>query len=122
VATPALGSILLASADPDPLRRWYEEAFDTSADSGGVLRFGELVLLIDGRDDVEARPVEGQRVILNFHVADARAAADRLDRMGVTWVAGLERRPEAWFGTLLDPDGNYLQIIEFVDGPAGGNR
>jgi hypothetical protein len=37
--------------------------------------------------------------------------------MGVTWLAELEYREPAgaWFGTVLDPDGNYPQIIELTD-------
>ena len=39
-----------------------------------------------------------------------------LDAMGVTWLAALEYREQAgaWFGTVLDPDGNYVQIIELT--------
>lgn len=49
-------------------------------------------------------------------MADARAAARRLDAMGVTWVAPLDHRDQAgaWFGTVADPDGNYVQIIELT--------
>jgi hypothetical protein len=38
-------------------------------------------------------------------------------RLGVTWLTELEyRRPEeAWFGTVINPDGNYVQIIELTE-------
>jgi predicted enzyme related to lactoylglutathione lyase len=113
---PAIGSILLASTDPGRLRAWYEQAFGVAADPDGFLRLGDVGLLIDGRDDVADVPAEPARVILNVHVADARATARRLDTMGVTWHAELEYREGAgaWFGTVLDPDGNYLQIIELT--------
>jgi predicted enzyme related to lactoylglutathione lyase len=116
-APPAIGSILLASTDPGRLRAWYERAFGMTADVDGFLRFGGVGLLIDGRQDVAARPAEPARVIVNLHVADARAIAYRLDAAGVTWVAGLEYREAAgaWFGTVLDADGNYVQIIELTD-------
>jgi hypothetical protein len=40
-----------------------------------------------------------------------------LGGIGVTWVAELEYRESAgaWFGTVQDPDGNYVQIIELTD-------
>jgi ketosteroid isomerase-like protein len=114
---PALGSVLLASRAPEQLRAWYEQALEVRADHDGFLRIGEVGLLVDGRDDVAARPVEPARVILNVHVDDARATARHLDGLGVTWVAPLEYRDAAgaWFGTVLDPDGNYLQVIELTE-------
>jgi len=87
-----------------------------TADTDGFLRFGEIGLLVDSRDDVVAKAVEPTRVILNLHVDDAEATARHLGAMGVTWLAPLEYREQAgaWFGTVLDPDGNYVQIIELT--------
>ncbi|WP_225993714.1 VOC family protein [Actinomadura rudentiformis] len=109
-----IGSILLASAEPDRLRAWYEQAFDMKADGDGFLHFGGVGVLIDGRDDVAARAAEPARMILNLHVKDAHALVERLDGLGVTWIAELEYRETggAWFATLADPDGNILQLIE----------
>jgi predicted enzyme related to lactoylglutathione lyase len=112
---PAIGSILLASHDPGRLRSWYERAFGVRANADGFLPFGGVGLLIDDRDDVAERPVEPGRIILNLHVEDARAAAAHLDDLGVEWVSPLELRDGiAWFGTVLDPDGNYVQVIELT--------
>ena len=114
--TPLIGSILLASTEPTRLRAWYEQAFSTTADTDGFLRFGDVGLLIVPRDDVAADTAEPARVIINLHVADAQAAARHLDAMEVTWLAPLEyREPDgAWFATVLDSDGNYVQIIELT--------
>ncbi|MEU5877652.1 VOC family protein [Spirillospora sp. NPDC047279] len=110
---PPIGSILLGSTDPGRLRAWYETAFDMKADGDGFLRFGEVGVLIDGRDDVAPRAAE-PRVIINLHVKNARTLAERLDGLGVTWITELEYREAggAWFATLEDPDGNVLQLIE----------
>ena len=119
MAAPPLGSILLGSANPRRLRDWYAAAL--GPDGGGftevtptmfAANFGDVGLLIDGRDDVTDRNPEPGRVILNFHVDDARATADRLNDQGVTWLVELEDRDGGVFGTLVDPDGNYVQIIE----------
>jgi len=112
-----IGSILLASTDPDALRGWYERAFGVVADPGdGFLWIGEVGLMIVRRDDIAAAPAEPARVMLNFHVDDGRAVARHLDELGVSWIAELEYREPvgAWFATLADPDGNYLQIIELT--------
>jgi catechol 2,3-dioxygenase-like lactoylglutathione lyase family enzyme len=107
-----LGSLLLGSANPDRLRKWYVDAFDPKANENGFLDFGGVGVLIDGRDDVAEKNPEPGRVVLNFHVADARATAAHLTGMGVTWLVELEDRGPGLFATLLDPDGNYVQIIE----------
>ncbi len=113
---PAIGSILLASTNPDRLRAWYEQAFGVATDIDGFIRFGGVGLLVDGRDDVGTRSPEPGRVIVNLHVDDARATARHLDSLGVTWVAKIEYREPAgaWFATAVDPDGNYVQIIELT--------
>lgn len=111
--TAQLGSILLGSADPDRLRAWYRAALSPAEGPGGFFDFGGVGVLIDGRADVSTSNPEPGRVILNFHVADARATAEHLDRLGVTWLCRVERRQDGMFGTLVDPDGNYVQIIEF---------
>lgn len=96
-----IGSILLASTDLTRLHDWYERAFGLTANTDGFLRFGDVAVLIDGRDDVAAQSAEPARVILTLHVHDARATAARLDAIGVTWVSEVEYRETtgAWFGT-----------------------
>jgi predicted enzyme related to lactoylglutathione lyase len=42
--------------------------------------------------------------------------------LGVTWLGPLEDRGHGWFGTLLDPDGNYVQIIKFTAGAGPARR
>jgi len=118
-SVPAIGTILLGTRDPERLRSWYKRAFGVTADPfDRFLRFGEVGVLIDSRPDVAASTAEPGRVILNLHVPDAPAVARHLDAaMNVTWVAPLEyrERPGAWFGTVADPDGNYVQIIELTE-------
>jgi hypothetical protein len=115
--SPVIGSILLGSTDPGRLRAWYERAFGVTADADDFLPFGNVGVLIESRADVSATSPEPGRVIINLHVEDARASAELLDSLGVSWVAGLEYREPAgaWFGTAADPDGNYVQIIELTD-------
>lgn len=116
---PSLDSMLLASTEPDRLHRWYVDALDpeedSKVDSYLVLRFGTFHVLIDKRDDVSAANPEPGRMVLNFDVGDARAAAARLDEVGTTWVAELEDRDGSLFATATDPDGNYVQIIQLSD-------
>ena len=54
--TTMIRSALLASTDPDRLRRWYEEATGAEPDVDGFLDFRSLGVLVDRRDDVGPRP------------------------------------------------------------------
>lgn len=113
---PTLDSMLLATTDPDRLASWYaavlDPTTDTKVDDYRVLQFGSFHLLIDRRDDVGERSAEPARIILNFDVADARAIAARMDELQTEWLAELEDRDGSLFATALDPDGNYVQIIQ----------
>ncbi|GAB2940314.1 VOC family protein [Nonomuraea fastidiosa] len=113
---PALGSILLSSTDPERLRTWYATALDpsenTEVNGYRVLRFGGFYLFIDGRGDIADTNPEPGRVILNFDVPDARAVVARMEQAGTQWLAGLEDRDGSLLATAIDPDGNYVQIIQ----------
>jgi catechol 2,3-dioxygenase-like lactoylglutathione lyase family enzyme len=111
---PTLGSMLVASTNVNRMREWYERAFGVAPNPDGFFEFGGVSVLIDPRDDVGDQAAEPARVIMNFHVDDARAIAAHLDSLGVTWVVPVEFRGDAWFATLIDPDGNLLQIIELT--------
>jgi predicted enzyme related to lactoylglutathione lyase len=111
---PAIGSIILASPDPGSLRAWYTDMFQVES-RDGFLGFGPVGLMITGRDEITGPALEPTRVLVNLHVEDAAALVERLEQAGVTWVARSERRPDGTFATFADPDGNHVQIIEFVD-------
>ena len=115
MVNPTLGSIMLSSTDPDRLHTWYSTALppqsDDKQDQYRILGYGGFFLFIDSRDDIGERTAEPGRVILNFDVDDAPAVAERIDGLGGSWVAPLEDRDGSLFGTAIDPDGNYVQII-----------
>jgi len=49
---------------------------------------------------------------VNFAVDDIEAAAAHLRTLGVEWLVPPEDRGIGWFATLVDPDGNYVQLIQ----------
>jgi hypothetical protein len=114
--TPALGSILLGSTQPAALRDWYRRALAPEYSGEGPIEFGGMRLLIEERDDVEPKNNQPGRVIFNFHVEDIDAAETRLRAADVEWLVAVEERPAGRFGTFVDPDGNYLQVIQFKSG------
>lgn len=116
---PSLDGMLLASTDAERLHAWYtatlDPAEDTKVDHYHVLRFGTFHLLIDTRDDIRDWNQEPGRMILNFDVDDARAIVRRMDELGTPWLAELEDRDGSLFATAIDPDGNYVQIIQLSE-------
>jgi len=111
--TPSLNSLLLGSTDPGRLRDWYATALDARADPDGFVQFGPVAVLMDQRGDVAPTAVEPGRVVLNYHVTDIQAHGRHLDELGAEWVSPIEYREAGlWFGTVRDPDGNYVQLIE----------
>jgi len=104
--------MLLGSADPDRLKDWYREGFHAEVDGYGNLNLGGFGLVIEQRDDVATRAVEPGRFIVNFAVDDIEHAAAHLRTLDVEWLVHPEDRGVGWFATLVDPDGNYVQLIQ----------
>jgi hypothetical protein len=112
-----LGSILLGTTRPAELRDWYVRTLAPGHQGDGPIDLGGVLLVIDRRDDVATKNNEPGRTILNFHVDDFDAVEARLRAAGVDWLEPVADRPAGRFGTFLDPDGNYLQIIRFTAQP-----
>ncbi|WP_084956463.1 VOC family protein [Thermoactinospora rubra] len=114
-----LAGVLLASTDPGRLDAWYRAAFepDSHAEVQGyrILTYGDFSLVIDSRSDIGDKNPEPGRVIFNFDVEDARAAVERLNGLGTPWLAELEDRDGSLFATAIDPDGNYVQLIQLSE-------
>lgn len=55
-------------------------------------------------------------MIINLHVDNARLLVAQLNGLGITWLPELEYRESdgARFATMIDPDGNYIQITELT--------
>jgi catechol 2,3-dioxygenase-like lactoylglutathione lyase family enzyme len=117
MVTPKPGSILLGTTRPAELREWYRRVLAPGHEGDGPIDLGGFLLVIDKRDDVSAKNNEPGRMILNFHVDDFDAVEEQLLAAGVDWLSPAEDRPPGRFGTFADPDGNYLQIIQFKEHP-----
>jgi hypothetical protein len=111
--TPKPGSILLGTTQPAELRDWYRRTLAPEYSGTGPIDLGSFLLVIDQRDDLETKNSEPGRMILNFHVEDFDAVEGQLRAAGVDWLTPVTDRPSGRFGTFTDPDGNYLQIIQF---------
>jgi predicted enzyme related to lactoylglutathione lyase len=111
-----LGSLILGSVDPDRLDAWYRAAFAPDAEPGNVLALGTGSIVFDRREDIGAAPAEPERILINLHVENIRTVAAHLDTLAVRWIRPVSDMPFGFLATLADPDGNYVQIIEFSHG------
>jgi hypothetical protein len=59
-------------------------------------------------DDLTGR----RRGVAAHDVDDARASAAHLRALAGSWLVELEYRRDGLSGTLIDPDGNYIQFLE----------
>src|SRR5690606_33641342 len=85
-------------------------------EEGGGFRTapGGGILYVDGHSETHGPTKEPQRVLINFSVGDLKAEQQWLKGYGVQFIR--EEGREYWggvFSTFLDPDGNYLQRLEF---------
>lgn len=119
MSTASLMSLMLSSTDPERLHGWYTSVLPPSTDDQQeqyrVLGYGGFYLFLDSRDDVGAKTAEPGRVVLNFDVDDAPGFVARVDEQGTEWLAPLEDRDGSLFVTAIDPDGNYVQVIQLSE-------
>lgn len=112
--------VIIGSTDPERLIEWYRAALEPLGARWHehMLIIGEHAIIgFDRRDDVADKAAEPGRQLLNITVRDIRAAEKHLNGLGVTWVRPVEDTGRGWFfSTLLDPVGNYLQILQGPDG------
>ena len=111
-----LGSVVLGSTDPHRLRSWYRTILAIDDDNGGsnLELGGASRLIFDRRADVAATSTEPGRILVNLYVDDIDAVTTRLAGLDVAWVRPVEPFPPGLIATIRDPDGNYVQLIQFV--------
>ncbi|HLY30970.1 MAG TPA: VOC family protein [Ktedonobacterales bacterium] len=108
-----LGSVIIATANPARLKAFYCEVLGVPVNAQGRLVSGGIIIHPAYHSAVQHAPAEPYRAMLTFDTADIYASAKALKARGVVFV----REPEqehwgGWVATFLDPDGNYLQLLQ----------
>jgi len=114
---PSIGSLLVGSSQVETMKDWYRRAFGVTENEMGAFTFGSVQLFVEEHSEVSGPTMEPARVILNLDVEDCREVEAHLEQMGVTWVRTVEQMPFGLIGTIADPDGNYIQIIQWGASP-----
>lgn len=107
----SLSGFVVGSPRPAVLAGWYRDALGLDG-AGTRLDAGAMTMRIEDDARLPARAREPVRLMPNFVVDDAGAAERRLIGLGVTWIRELEATSWGRIATVLDPDGNYVQLFE----------
>ena len=113
MTVPPISSLMIGSDQADAMKEWYSKAFGVTANDMGAFDFNGFQLFIEAHTDVAGPAKEPARVIINMNVDDCRAVEAQLKQHGVRWIREVEQMPFGLIGTVADPDGNYLQIIQW---------
>lgn len=113
MSAPPIGSLLIGSSQVAAMKQWYENAFGVSANEMGAYDFGGVGLFIEEHSQVSGPTKEPARLIINLNVDDCRALEAHLKSQNVSWEREVEQMPFGLIGTVTDPDGNFIQIIQW---------
>lgn len=107
----------ITSDNPDGMNAFYRDivGLPRREDMGEhAYDMGGATLFLDTHSSTAGPAREPHRYLLDFFVDDLAAEQKRLEAAGVTFIRSAGR--EYWGGTIstfLDPDGNYVQLIEY---------
>lgn len=105
------------SENPERLIEFYRDTVQLPAQEGmgpGAFNAAGAILVIDGHSDVKGKTKEAPRYLFNYVVDDIAAEHARLEAAGVPSIRKMGK--EYWGGvisTFVDPDGNYVQVMEY---------
>ncbi len=117
-------NINLNTSQPEAMNAFYGETLGLTQDpvSFGYVVTPEVHIHLDTHSELSGPTKEPARLLVNFMVDDLAAEQAALEAKGVKFIrtAGVEY----WGGkisTFPDPDGNYLQLMEFHPGAEGSD-
>jgi predicted enzyme related to lactoylglutathione lyase len=107
----------ITSERPDELGKFYREVvqLEPMPEAGEhAFKSGNAMFAVDGHSETKGAAKEPHRVLISFMVDDLAGEQKRLEDQGVKFIRSAGK--EFWGGvisTFTDPDGNYIQLIEF---------
>lgn len=115
-------ALILTSENPTMLLEFYRdtiglpEVFDSGPGGGlegGAVRVGDASLVIEAHSETRGPATEPHRHLLDLHVDDVHVQQERLRELGVHFIRPATKEDFGGFvATFLDPDGNYVQLVQ----------
>ena len=111
-----IGGVFFPAKDPEALSAWYAEHLGVLApptDYGGrvwMQEAGATVFAPMAADSPFFTP--GSKLWINFRVDDLQALCAELESSGIAVDRDPEEYPNGVFASLLDPEGNQIQLWE----------
>jgi len=112
----------ITSERPGELFRFYRDvlALPEARGMGPAVEVAGGVIFFDAHSQTRGGAKEPQRHFTSLAVEDISAEQARIEAQGVSFIRRKGREP--WGGivsTFLDPDGNYVQLVEIMEEEAG---
>lgn len=109
--------IIISTGDLARLLPFYRDTLglgtEMESDRFAVLGGGQIA--VGHHSEVEGKSRDPNRVIVNLKVDSCKAEYERLRAMGVEFIREPSREAQDLIiATLLDPDGNTLQLFEWT--------
>lgn len=117
MTAPRIGSLLIGTDQLETMKSWYRRAFSPKENEMGAFEFGDFQLFIEEHSEVSGPNVDGARFIINLDVTDCRGLGKHLRDLDSKFIRAVEQEPFGLIATVTDPDGNYVQIIEWGASP-----
>ena len=112
-ARSAADAVGMLAERADEMKTWYRRAFGVEENAMGAFELGAVQLFIEPHSEVSGPTLEPARCIINLDVEDAEALAEHLRQLDTKFVRDVEQESFGLIGTVTDPDGNYVQIIQW---------
>lgn len=109
--------INITSENPLALLAFYRDVIGLEPNPNmgeAALNVAGATIAFDGHSEVHGKAKEPHRVLIDLFVDDIKAEQARLEAAGVKFIRTQGKEP--WGGiisTFPDPDGNYVQLIEY---------
>lgn len=114
-----IGGLFWRSRDPAALARWYEEHLGIApvpTSYGGTPWTQEAGTTVFAPFDSDTAMIAADKQwMINFRVRDLTAIVAQLQAAGISVEVDPERYPNGWFASLLDPEGNQIQLWQEAD-------
>jgi predicted enzyme related to lactoylglutathione lyase len=112
-----LNAIVIGTTQPEVMVEFYIKVFGKPADmvdqDNGFWgwQLGGAYLGILNHSEMTGNAKDPGRILINFETPEVKEEFTRIKSLGATVAHTPYEMGQGWVATLIDPDGNYFQLI-----------